>query len=248
MRRPRAARSSSGSGNDATDGIDCHNGSGGSSSYRPNPSGLATENAGDLFRPAYGAGLQDYNVGWNNGGNWGNYTRTYPTGAYYVYMRAASPNGNPATTNAADLSVVIAGVGTSNQVTKRLGTFTIPNTGDWHRFTWVPLLDSQGNLARVTNSGAIKTFRVTTVNGGYNVNFYELVPLPSACSLSASLAEGQIILQFPTQPGLSYQLECRTNLANPGWTPWGSPISGDGGVHSVMDAIAGSRFYRLQIR
>src|SRR5262249_16187804 len=105
----------------ATDGIDCHNGSGGTTAYRPGP-GLSTENAGDFLRPAYAGGEQDYNVGFNNGGNWGNYTRTFPVGVYNIYMRAASPNGSPVTTDAASMSLVTSGQGTTNQTTTRLGT------------------------------------------------------------------------------------------------------------------------------
>ncbi|MEI9960374.1 MAG: hypothetical protein WDM76_04355 [Limisphaerales bacterium] len=69
-------------------------GSGGANAYRSNNPGLATENAGGKPRPAYSTGLQDYDVGFNDGGSgkWGNYTRTFPAGVYNFYMRAANPN------------------------------------------------------------------------------------------------------------------------------------------------------------
>jgi len=77
------------SGLNATYEVDAHNGSfgSGSSSYRP--SGLNTEANGDKPRLAYGTGLQDFDVGWNDGGSgkWGNYTRTFPAGTYNIYMR-----------------------------------------------------------------------------------------------------------------------------------------------------------------
>jgi hypothetical protein len=233
----------------AVDGTDCHNGSGGSAAYRPNPSGLATENAGDLPRPAYGSGLQDYDVGFNNGGNWGNYTRTYPAGTYYIYMRAASPNGSPVTVDAVSMSLVTSGLGTSNQTTTKLGTFTIPNTGDWHRFTWVPLKDSQGNLAQFSG-GSVKTLRVTTDNGGYNANFYALVPtITPPVALTASVSNGYITISLPTQAGLIYQVEYKENLTDASWIPLGGVISGNGAVQSVSDTVGGgSRFYRAQIK
>ena len=232
----------------ATDGIDCHNASGGSSSYRPNPAGLATENAGDLLRAAFATGLQDYDVGWNNGGNWGNYTRTYPAGRYYVYMRAASPNGSPVTTNAATLSLVTGGFGTTNQTTTQLGAFTVPNTGDWHHFTWVPLLDTRGNAVQLTNNGASKTLRATTVDGGYNVNFYVLVPATSACAISISFAGTNSEVAVPTLAGYLYQVESKTQLTDPGWISVGNPIVGDGVIHSVADPMPGtSRFYRVRL-
>ena len=52
----------------------------GSASYRPQ--GLETEGANDQPRQAYGTGLQDYDIGHANGGNWGNYTRSFPAGTF----------------------------------------------------------------------------------------------------------------------------------------------------------------------
>ncbi len=213
----------------AIDGVDCHNASGGDASYRPNPSGLATENAGDLRRAAYGGGLPDFDVGWNNGGNWGNYTRTFPAGVFNIYMRAASPNGSPVTTDAASLYLVTSGLGTSTQTTTKLGTFSVPNTRDWHGFAWVPLKAANGDVARITNNGAAKTLRITTDNGGYNVNFYELVPTSlsaDAVVLGAALAGGDVVVSFLGQIGFSYQLQYKDQLTDVSWLPLGSSISG----------------------
>lgn len=155
-------------GLDATEGVDTHKGNplNGPNGYRN--SGLATETAFDLSRTSFiNAGWSDYDVGYNDGGNWANYTRTYPAGIYNVYMRGSDGGGNAGT---ATLSVVTSGVGTSNQTTTTLGTFTIPVTGDWQKYTWAPLKDAGGNLVQVTG-GAVKTLRVTT-GGNYNANFY----------------------------------------------------------------------------
>ncbi|HWY74141.1 MAG TPA: glycosyl hydrolase family 28-related protein, partial [Verrucomicrobiae bacterium] len=234
------------------DGIDCHNGSGGSASYRPNPDGLGTEPAGDDPRQAYAGALQDYDVGWNNGGNWGNYTRTFPLGVYHLYMRAASPNGSPVTADAASMSLVTSGLGTTNQTRSRMGTFTVPNTGGWHTFTWVPLQDTHGNPVQFTNSNGIKTLRVTTDNGGYNVNFYELVPVaesPAPTSLAISLGSANILVSFATQLGFAYQLEYKTNLTDSTWTALGGRISGDGSLQHLAEPLSGaSSFYRLEIQ
>jgi hypothetical protein len=238
-------------GRGSVDGVDCHNGSGGSANYRPNPSGLATENAGDTSRPAYNGAIQDYDVGFNNNGNWGNYTRTYPGGVYNIYMRAASPNGNPNTTDAASLSVVTSGLGASNQTTTRLGTFTIPNTGDWHKFTWVPLLDTHGKFVQLTNNGTIKTLRATTDNGGYNVNFYLLASVtPPRLSLKQFLAAGQNILtlRWPTNTG-AFSLYYTANLMPPiAWT-WVSNSPALVGNQWTLTLPTGTNnhgYYRLQ--
>jgi hypothetical protein len=237
----------------SADLIDAHNASAGGSAYRANAPGLATEpanDAGDASRPAYSVGPQDYDVGWNNGGNWGNYTRTFPAGVYRIYMRAASPNGNPATTDAASMYVVIGGFGTTNQATSKLGTFTIPNTGDWHKFTWVPLLDSQSRPVQLTNNGTLKTLRITTDNGGYNVNFYQLVPIaPTPVTLTASLqTNATLTLTFPTEPGLYYQIEYKTNLSDPAWIPLNNPIPGTSSPQSLnLSPSLTTSFFQVKV-
>ena len=160
----------------ATDGIDAHVGNfgNGAASYRP--SGLNTEACGDTpLRSAYiGTGYIDYNAGWNDGGNWGNYTRTFPAGVYNIYMRAANGSGG---NGSATLSAVTSGAGTATQTTTSLGTFTVPVTGGWQAYRWVPLRDFGGNLAQFSG-GAVKTLRITA-GGGYNANFYALFPANS---------------------------------------------------------------------
>ncbi|HWD21399.1 MAG TPA: glycosyl hydrolase family 28-related protein [Verrucomicrobiae bacterium] len=235
----------------AVDLIDCHNASGGDAAYRPNPSGLATENAGDLPRAAYD-GLEDYDVGWNNGGNWGNYTRLFPPGVYNIYMRAASPNGSPVTIDAASLAVVTGGLGTVNQTFKKLGTFDVPNTGDWHGFAWVALKNASGDLVRLTNNGAAQTLRITTDNGGYNVNFYELAPTTLTVlpvSLTAATSGAAVNLSFLTQVGFRYQAQYKDNLTDADWNPIGAAVSGDGSIQTIQVPAGGaSRFYRMQIQ
>ncbi|MDB6121599.1 MAG: hypothetical protein JWQ71_592 [Pedosphaera sp.] len=155
-------------GLNATEGVDTHKGNptAGGNAYRN--SGLSTEKTDDKSREIYiTTGWLDYNVGFNDGGNWGNYTRTYPAGVYNVYMRGASGAGGGGT---ATLGFVTSGVGTPSQTTTTLGTFTIPPTGGWQTYTWVPLKDAGGNIVRVS-SGGVQTLRVT-VGGGYNANFY----------------------------------------------------------------------------
>ena len=42
-------------------------------------------------------------------------------------------------------------------------------------YSYVPLTDAQGNLLSV-NMGGIETLRATLTQGGFNANFYMLVP------------------------------------------------------------------------
>ncbi|HEX3857451.1 MAG TPA: hypothetical protein VHY30_09165, partial [Verrucomicrobiae bacterium] len=172
-------------------GIDYSNGipGQGSASYRPQ--GLETEGAGDKPRLAY-VGFQDYDVGFANVGNWGNYTRSIPAGSYNVYMRAASLNA--AAANSVNLSLVTGGLGTTAQTTTSLGTFSYSNTGSYQTYVWMPLLNN-GNPV-VINGGAIETFRAITLKGGFNVNNYMLA------STNAQLIPPQspALLQMTAQP------------------------------------------------
>jgi hypothetical protein len=124
-------------------------------------------------RLAYiGTGFTDYDLGWYDNGDWNNYTRTIPAGQFNVVLRAA--NGTTGNGGLA-LAQVTGGIGTSNQTTANLGTFTIPATGGWQAYTWVPLRDVAGNLVKFTGAGAQQTLRATS-SGGLNANFVMLIP------------------------------------------------------------------------
>ncbi len=234
------------------DGIDLHmvNAGQGAAAYRPNPPGLETEGCSDRPRQASNPGVQDYNVGYNNGGNWGNYTRTFPAGTYNIYMRGA--NGINTVSDSASLSVVTSGWMTSTQSVTKLGTFAVPATGDWQVYTWVPLKDSGGNPVQLASDGLGKTLRVTTDNGNYNANFYALIPVytpPASMALTVSSDDGSLDVSFLTQPGYGYQLEYKTNLTDGVWIPLGGTIPGDGTIQSLSDEVGqGSRFYRVRIQ
>jgi regulation of enolase protein 1 (concanavalin A-like superfamily) len=199
------------SGLNVTYGVDAQNGNfnGGASAYRP--SGLNTEVNGDIPRLAYSTGLQDYDVGWNDGGsgNWGNYTRTFPAGAYNIYMRASNPNGF--TADGASMSVVTSGRGTSSQTTSNLGTFSVPSTGNWQTYAWVPLLDANGNLAKFTG-GSVETLRVTTDNGSYNANFYLLMPADTnQPTINNLYPDGSNFFQYTNV--LSFSASCSAGIS-----------------------------------
>lgn len=140
--------------------------------YRGSDTAGTEVNADSPPRLAYiGTGFTDYDVGWYDNGDWNNYTRTIPTGQFNVIMRAA--NGTTGNGGVA-LSKVTAGQGTTTQTTTNLGTFTIPATGGWQTYAWVPLRDSGGNLVKLTGSGTQQTLRATSA-GGNNANYYMLV-------------------------------------------------------------------------
>ena len=194
----------------------------GSNAYRPLDAGdPATEITGDVLRAEYLPGTNDYDVGYTTAGQWTDYTRTYPTGVYNVLLRAA---GNPGGTNAASLLRVTGGVGTSTQTTVPLGQFNIPNTGAWQTYTFTPLVDTNGNMVTITNSGAVSTLRLNQVAGGYNLNFLMLVPaVPPAPGPTVTISwtpAGGTLLSSPTL-GSSAVWTPLANAANPMTIPIG---------------------------
>ena len=140
---------------------------------------IETEDCSDVPRLNYleangGAGAQDYDCGNDSAGNWADYTRIQPAGVYNVYVRAAAQAGN---TDSATLSLVTGGWGASNQTTTALGTFAVPTTGSYQTYTWVPLVDSNGNYVNLSFNGlSTNTLRVTWDSTGFNVNYYMFIP------------------------------------------------------------------------
>src|SRR5262249_23111525 len=83
------------------EGVDAHHNNP-TGPYRT--SGYYTENASDKARPPYdGTGQQDYDLGFNDGGFWANYTHAYPSGTYNVFMRGANGNGGNGTATWAEV-------------------------------------------------------------------------------------------------------------------------------------------------
>jgi len=138
--------------------------------------GLTTETLNEKQRPQYnGTGQQDYDVGFNDGGNWGNYTRNYPAGNYNIYVRVANGTGN-STADSGSISLVTSGLGTSSQTLSQLGKFGVPATGGWGNYVWVPVKDPVGNLAQFSG-GSLSTLRMTIDGGNCNENFFLLTPV-----------------------------------------------------------------------
>ena len=159
-------------GDTGTVGIDENGASGvgvSSACYRPSDL-VATPITTDVTRQRFiTAGVPDHIVGNTTAGQWMNYTKTFPAGTYNVYVRA-SVNG----TSSLVLDELTAGQGTQTQGVTPLGTFSFSGAG-WPIFQYVPLVDSFGNVAKVTFTGSATTLRLTLTSIA-NLNFFMLVP------------------------------------------------------------------------
>ena len=75
-----------------------------------------------------------------------------------------------------------------------------------------------------------------------------LVPVSAApveTEVAISRNGSTLTVSFPTQAGLSYQVQRKQALSDATWQPLGAPVAGDGTTKSVTDTTAaGSGFYR----
>lgn len=129
----------------------------------------------------------NYKVGWNDAGDWYNYTRNIPSGTYLVYGRfAAGADALPMMR--AELSEVTAGRGTAEQTLSSLGKFEAPKTGGWDTFTTVPLKNAVGDPVKVRLSG-LRTLRLSQLpDSNWDVNYLALVPTTGAIEASIAAA------------------------------------------------------------
>jgi hypothetical protein len=103
----------------------------------------------------------NYKIGWVGGGDFYNYTRTFPAGLYRVYSAQSAQGSelsgtmelvsNPAAVNA-------------EQIRQPIGTFLAPETGEWGRNALVPMKDTNGVVATVSLSG-VQTIRYNVTSG-----------------------------------------------------------------------------------
>jgi hypothetical protein len=229
----------------STLGVDYQHTPGTHQPYRP--SGLETEVLTEKLRAAYNnTGATDYDVGYNNGGDWANYTRNFAPNTYNVYLRASDGNGNA---GGAGLDFVTGGNGTAGQTTTNCGSFTVPPTGAWGNYQWIPLLDASSNLVALP-LGGVQTVRLTQ-NGSDNVNFIMFVPLSvsSGLKLTATPGNNVVHISYPTQLGQNYQLQYKTNITDATWQTLGTLTIGTGGTVTNDSALFSSHlFYQVQIQ
>jgi len=216
--------------------------------YRPLDTGVGQEVTADFKRDKFiTAGAQDYSIGFWNGGFWENYTRTFPTNNYNVFSRMAGGNGP---FNNTTLSLVTGAI-TSTQTTQLLGSFADADAAGWTTWHWVPMRDTNGNLAKIS-LGGVETVRATSGNN-LNAHFFMFVPVIPPVQIGASISGSSILLKFQTQNGKSYTVLFNSTLTGGTWLtlPSGSGIPGDGTVKTVTDAVGvgpTQRFYKLQVQ
>lgn len=205
----------------------------------------------DVLRPQYidaqlaatNNGITDYEVDFWDAGGWINYTRTFPTGKFYVYARVSAGNGP----FALQFAQVTSGAGTGTQTTQYLGAFTNSGTS-FTTWQYVPLVNTNTGQPVVLSLGGVETFQVTG-DDNEDVNFFSLVPVvPLRPTVTAALNESQVVISFPTQNGYHYTVYYKNKLTDPTWTPLGAAQAGNGSVETMTDNIGTTRFYIVGVQ
>ncbi|MCF7668410.1 MAG: carbohydrate-binding protein, partial [Verrucomicrobia bacterium] len=146
----------------------------------------------------------NHGVGWNDAGDWMNYTRLFPSpGRDYFVLARLSSGGNDIS---GQLDEVTDGVGTTTQSTMKLGTFRAPWTRGWEHFTSVPLRDDTEGIARVNMEGT-RTLRFTTLPGDLDIDYLMFVPAGDAELDLSALQPSNISDPIPLEAGKKYYIE-----------------------------------------
>ena len=95
----------------------------------------------------------DFKMGWNDNGDWYNYTRDFPEDAAYYNVIGRFSSGGAAVDS--KLSIVTSDATEEGQETTDVGTFKGPRTACWDCFEFFPLRTSSGELAAVKIGGCL---------------------------------------------------------------------------------------------
>ncbi len=213
--------------------------------------GVGSQPATDYLRPKFLAAQQasgdlnigQLNIGYYGLGYWMNYTRTYPTNNFNVWGRLAGGAGPFSGTT---LSVVTSGVGTAIQTSNVIGSFADAAPSGWQSYHWVPLRDTNGNMAVLPLAGKA-TLNVTSGNN-LNPLYFMLTPAPIRLNLTTTISGNQINISIQTQTGHTYTL-MHANSLTTGFTQVGSAIPGDNQVHVISQPMSGNQgYYRVLIQ
>ena len=133
------------------------------------------------------SGVYNVTIAYNNGGpagtggQWYNYTRTYPSGNYLLYARMSS--GNLTLPAAELLNLQTSGHGTAGWTITNIGQFAATINNDWNTYYWYPLTsDGNPNNFVVVNANNLpagqQTLQLMSL-GDCNVSYFMFVPVPA---------------------------------------------------------------------
>ena len=180
-----------------------------------------------------------YRLGWVGGGEWENYTRTFPRTNYNVWAALSRDTRDPNIVGGT-LQLVAGNPTTTNQTTYPYGTILAPGTGGWGRNMLLPVKTAAGTLATVRMDGQ-QTIRFTHGAGG-DFDYLLFVPTGSPLNVPPTITgitrNGSNVTVTWVGGGTLYT---SPNLNG----PWTSTNDSDG---SYTESItAGPKYYRAAL-
>jgi hypothetical protein len=154
---------------------DYHTGGLGANPYRP-ADFVTLDDASDQVRPPWvDTGLPDYQLTALENGDWFNYTRTFPTGNFVVYLRYASLEDQ-----AVRLDLITSDPAMPDPALRPLGRVRATRTGNENSYRYATLSDAFGTPLSFPFSGE-ESIRLTAldVEGGFEglrLNFLLFAP------------------------------------------------------------------------
>lgn len=127
-------------------------------------------------------GIVDYDINHLGSTGWINYTRTFPTGNFYVYARLSAGNG----AFNLQLAQVTSGAGTTMQASNVLGNF-IGTGASFTTWQYVPLVDANTNKIALSLSG-VETLQIMG-DTNEDANFFVLVPAVTPVNTNPATAD-----------------------------------------------------------
>jgi hypothetical protein len=193
-----------------------------------------TQNATDTLRQKYSAaGANDYQVGLIQTNEWLNYTRTFPTGTFRVFLR-----GSATAQQQLLLDQVTGDRAQPNQTTALLGTFPVKTTASLNAYAYAELSDASGNSQSISLAG-VQTVRLTapSANNNVQVNFLFFLPSTGAPKLTVQKSANNLVVSWNPPGGA---LEVSSDLAT-----WSS-VTGASNPATIPIGTTGNRFYRIK--
>lgn len=199
----------------------------------------------------------DYAVGDFQPGEWMNYTRTFPSGTYAVYLRQSVGNMDQYT---CVLEEVTSDPSEENQTTRPLGTFRGFRTG--FQYGNVLLTNAAGTEPVLLTLEGVKTLRLrqtatvasdAQVAQNYLVFVRQGTSAPPVGSLvitavTTGPVSDEVILKWVSEPGKTYLIEVSPDLSSGSWAPLVPAYPSQGTETSFTDKLPEGthvRFYRV---
>src|SRR4030095_5702477 len=174
---------------------------------------------------------------------WLNYTRTFH-GRYRVYLRAATTADTTANPRAIQLDRVTSDRTQPDQTLAAVGQFSLVRSGLLLGLRTVPLVDAGGASVTAELEG-LQTVRLTASDAGNDVSVNYLVFVPESASAptaprlgNPTLSGTTFTVSFPTEAGVVYALDTRTNLGSGDWQRLTPTVTGDGTTKSLSATIS----------